>query len=121
MFTVGDVNENKVLRLHIEGKLTMKEYTHGISQCEALLSQHGKLRFYMELLDFTGCDPNAAWEGMKFDISHRNQYDRSAIVGDKVWEEWMTKISGIFFHAPVQFFYKQDAEKAWEWVNSHDA
>ena len=37
---------------------------------------------------------------------------------DKKWEEWGTKMSGIFFGSEMAFFYKDQTDKAWEWVNS---
>jgi hypothetical protein len=120
MFTVGEVNENKVLTLRIGGKLTLEEYQQAIPQCEALLNQYGRLRFYVDLTDFSGFDVSALWEGLKFDIKHYKQYERSVIVGDKKWEEWAVKFSGLLFHVPVRFFYPQDAQKAWEWVNKEE-
>jgi hypothetical protein len=117
MFTVGEINENKVLKLRMQGKLTTAEYRDAIPKCEALLAQYGHLRFYVDLTDFSGSEAAPLWEGMKFDIKHRKQYERAVIVGDKKWEEWAVKFSSLFFNVPVKFFYTPDAEKAWEWVN----
>jgi hypothetical protein len=117
MFTVGEVNENKVLTLRMAGKLTMEGYRQVIPKWEALLNEHGRLRFYVDMADFSGSEAGPLWEGMKFDIKHRKHYERAAIVGDKKWEEWATELSGVLFKVPVRFFYQQDAEKAWDWVN----
>lgn len=117
MFTVGNVNENKVLSLRIEGRLTIEEYRQAIPLVETLLSEHEELRFYCELLNFSGSDPLAIWEGLKFDIRHRRQYGRSAIVGDQQWELWAINFASLFFGQPVKFFFTKDAEEAWSWVN----
>ena len=53
-----------------------------------------------------------------FDFKYKNQYGRTAIVGDKKWEEWGTKISRMFFDSEMKFFYEDQSDDARNWVNA---
>ncbi|MDX1655550.1 MAG: STAS/SEC14 domain-containing protein [Candidatus Competibacteraceae bacterium] len=118
MLAIGDLNENKVLTITVEGKLTKEDYTHTLPQMEALLQQHGTIRFYIKLENFQGFELGAVWEDLKFDYKNQSQFGKTAVVGDKKWEEWGTNFSNLFFDAEMRFFSKEQAEEAWNWVNS---
>jgi len=45
-------------------------------------------------------------------------FGKTAIVGDKKWEESGTKISKLFFDSKMKFFYKDQSDEVWRWVNS---
>lgn len=68
------------------------------------------IRFYIRLEDFEGFGLEAIWEDIKFDYNHQRQYGKTAIVGDKKWEEWGTKFSNIFFDAELKFFDREQAK-----------
>ena len=42
----------------------------------------------IELKDFEGWDFKGLWADLKFDVSHQEQMDRIAILGDKRWQDW---------------------------------
>lgn len=118
MLKIGTLNENQVLTVTASQKLTKEDYTCLLPELEKLLEKHGSLRFYIVLEDFAGFELGALTEDIKFDIRHKNQFGKTAIVGDKKWEEWGTKISKIFFCSEMAFFYKDQSDEAWDWVNS---
>jgi len=118
MLTVENLNENKVLTITATGKLTKGDYTSMLPELVSLLKNHGLIRFYIKLEDFQGFEVEALWEDIKFDYEHQRQYGKTAIVGSKKWEELGTKFSSLFFGAEMKFFYKEQANDAWDWVNS---
>lgn len=118
MIEIGQVNENNVLTVHASGKLTGQDYDRILPQMERLLQQHGKLRFYMDLDGLSAIEPDALRKDLDFDVEHRGQYGKTAVVGDSEWENWMTKFSNLFFDAEMKFFDKDQADTAWKWVNS---
>jgi len=69
----------------------------------------------IELLDFKGWSVGAMWEDTKFGLSHFNDIDRLAIVGDKQWEKTMATFIKPFTTAIVKYFDigKLDAANAW--------
>lgn len=117
MIDIGTPNENNVVPVTASGKLTKEEYERAIPECEELFRQHDKLRFFIKLEDFSGFELGALWEDIKFYRSHANELGRTAIVGEKTWEEWATRFSSLFYSPEVRFFYKDAESEAWEWVN----
>ena len=118
MLKIEALNENRVVTITASGKLTKKDYDQLLPELEKLLHSLESLRCYIKLDDFTGFDLDALWEDIKFDQKHMDQYGKTAIVGDKKWEEWGTKFSALFFKSELKFFYKNHSDNAWEWVNS---
>lgn len=118
MLTVEEPNAKKVITITVSGALKGPDYQRVMPQLEALFKQHGTLRFYIKLVNFSGFDMGALWQEIKFDAKHMNQYGKTAIVGDKKWEEWATKLSSLFFTPEVKFFYDDQASPAWDWVNA---
>ena len=117
MLKVENLNENKVLPIIVSGTLTMEDYISLLPELEDLLKKQGVIRFYIRLEDFEGFELEALWEDIKFDFAHQRQYGKTAIVGSKKWEEWGTRFSSLFLGAETKFFYKDQAQDAWDWVN----
>ena len=118
MLKLGNPNENMVLTITVSDNLTKEDYDRVLPELEKMLDMFGSLRFFIRLVDFTGFEIDALWEDIKFDYRHKNQYGRIAIVGDTKWEEWGARLSKLFFDSEMQFFYADQADKAWKWVNS---
>ncbi len=60
----------------------------------------------------------ALWDEIKFDVVHARQIERCAVVGDRAWEAWMTKLSRpLFSRAEMRFYDVPERNKAWEWIN----
>ncbi|NNE66232.1 MAG: STAS/SEC14 domain-containing protein [Pyrinomonadaceae bacterium] len=118
MLRIGKLNENGVLTINVSGSLTKEDFDRHLPELEILLEQQDMLRFFIKLEDFSGYELDALWEDIKFDHKHKNQYGKTAIVGEKRWEEWGTKLSSLFFDAKMKFFYNDQSDEAWKWVNS---
>lgn len=116
MIEIGTLGDDKVLPVTASGKVTKEDYEKAIPKLEALLEEHGTLRFFIRLENVTGFELGALWEDLKFDRRHMNEFGKTAIVGDRTWEEWLTRISGLFFSPEVKFFYADREDEAREWV-----
>jgi hypothetical protein len=66
--------------------------------------------------EFHGWEPQAAWEDFRFDIKHQKGVERIAMVGEKKWQHWMTKITSWFVHADVRYFDASQEDQAERWV-----
>jgi len=118
MLNIKPINENQVVHVTVSGTVTKEDYEQLLPQLESLLQLHETVRFYVDLEGLSGFEAEALWEDIKFDAKHKDQYGKTAIVGDKRWEEWGTKISSFFLDAEMRFFYTAQSTQAWEWVNS---
>ena len=75
-----------------------------------------RMLFVME--DFHGWEPGAAWDDFRFGTSHSAQVERVAMVGEKKWQRWLTKIGSIFLHERVRYFDLHDLAEAERWVRA---
>lgn len=117
MFTLKEINTNGVAVLEASGKYTKEDNQKVFPALEAALEDHGKLHFYIEIDDLSGAEAGALKEDLLFDIKHKDRYGRIAVVGERSWQEWVTKMSDLLFDSPVRFYEKAEANDAWEWVN----
>ncbi len=111
--TAGDV---AVLR--VSGVLAKSDYAKVMPQLEEQLAVHDKVRVMVVLDDFSGWTPSGLLEELKLDVSHRKDFEKVAVVGDKSLEELGTKITRPFFSGEVHYFDKQERDEAEEWLKS---
>lgn len=118
MHTIAPPVDN-VLWVKVNGKLTQEEYADLVPSWEAMIARHGKLRLLFQMEPgFTGWEPVAAWDDFRFSISHRDEMERVAFVGDKKWEEWLAKIGKLLVSAEVRYFDETDVEEAVRWLRA---
>jgi hypothetical protein len=104
------------ITVRASGTLSVRDYEGAIPEIENELEiGRGPLRLLILLEDFHGWEIGAFWEDLKFDIRHRNDPGRIAIVGESRMEEWATRLSAPFAEAEIRYFpYEQkEAAKAW--------
>lgn len=54
------------------------------------------------------------------DAAYIGYFDRIAIVGEKKWQEWGTQLVDAISKEELKYFYTEQAEKAWKWLNTGD-
>lgn len=99
--------------IDVRGKLTRADYEALLPQLEEAIDQHGKLRVLIKLDDFHGWTPSALADELRFDIRHRNAFDRIAIVGDSTLEKLGTKLSAPFFSGETRYFENEASAREW--------
>lgn len=107
---------SRLVYLEASGKLTRTDYDRLLPDLEAALGEAGRVRMLIELTDFRGWEPGAAWEDLKFGIQHRKDFERIAVVGEKGWERWGTMLSKPFLPGEMRFFEKDQAGQARAWI-----
>lgn len=106
----------RVLHVRLNGKLTDADYQQFVPELEKLIERHGSLRLLVEMTDFHGWNAGALWDDFKVYLKHGNEIGRIAIVGEKSWQEWMTRVSKPFLHSDVRYFDHDHAGEARQWV-----
>jgi len=101
------------------GKLTDADYQQFVPRLEALIHEYGKLSVLLELEDFHGWEPKAAWDDFKLGLAHPQDFERIAIVGDKAWEHWIALLAKPFTHARVRYFAHSHRNAAWDWLGQN--
>lgn len=111
-------NQN-IIGIAVNGKLTKEDYEWFSPYLTDTVDTFKHASILVEMDDFHGWQPRAAWEDMKlygFDINKK--IDKIAMVGDKNWEKWMVTMTKPFVFAEMQYFDKVDEALAWEWVEA---
>jgi hypothetical protein len=117
MIEVLSRGSGKVFGMKVSGKLLHQDYQQFVPMLEKLIEDHGSIRCLVEMTDLHGIELRALWDEIKFDVRHSRQIERCAVVGDRAWEVWMTRLSRpIFFNAEIRFFDQVEREEAWEWI-----
>ena len=116
MITRIDTGSAKIVGFTLSGKLHDQDYQVFVPAVEAALAEQGKLRLLAQFEDFHGWDMHAAWDDLKFGVKHYADFERVAMVGDQVWEEWMAKLCRPFTSAELKYFDSTEQSVALDWL-----
>ena len=89
MIEVMPESTDNILVVRFAGKLTRNDYRDALApHVESLLERFQTLRVLV-LMDenFEGWTLPAAWANTTFDLRHRRDFDKIAMVGAPKWEE----------------------------------
>ncbi len=107
---------SKLVTLRISGKVSRDMFLHYSSLVEDLIAEHGRVRLLLVMHDFS-MSPAAFFEDLKFDIRHRSDVERVAVVVERRWQKVMVKLFSSFSHADFRVFDAADEENAWDFVH----
>ena len=120
MFQEIPVTEDHIYAFKATGKLTDEDYQKFLPRLTTLNHKYGPLSLFIELEEFKGWEPKAAWDDMHYGLKHDGDFNRIAILGDKAWQHWMIAITNIFTHTQLRFFKRDELSKAWDWLREVD-
>lgn len=106
----------RVLHVRVSGRLVDADYQQFVPEVERLIARHGTLRLLVEMTEFHGWNAGALWDDFKVYLKHGNEIERLAIVGEKKWQEWMTRLSRPFMHAEVRYYDHAHEGEARRWI-----
>ncbi len=110
--------EGKLIRVRVSGKLTQDDYDKLIPAWQRIIASAGALRLLLVMEDFHAWELGAAWDDLRFEMKHRKSVERVAMVGDKAWEKWMTKIGALFAPDLVKYFDASEIAEAERWIRA---
>ena len=118
MIKIMPETEGKMLAVEAKEKLTYEDYEEVfIPKLNQLIEKYGEIKVLMYLAeDFTGWEPEAAWDDAKFGLQHRNDFEKIAVVGGPKWVEWATRIGAYFTDGQVIIYEASDLQAAISWV-----
>ena len=120
MIEILPESHGNILGVKGMGKLTELDYKDVlIPRLEGIIKEHRKARCLFSMgVDFQGWELEAAWDDAKFGLTHRNDFEKVAVVGGPLWLEWGTKIGGLIMRGEVKTFSEDQLEEAWNWINT---
>lgn len=118
MIEILPETQGNTLVVKATAKLTTKDYEEiFIPKLKELIQKHGKVRAVVYLDDnFEGWELGAMWDDAKFGMQHRNDFDKIALVTNKKWIEWATKIGSHFIKGQLITFDGSQLQEALAWI-----
>ncbi len=87
-----------------------------MSPVKILAEEHGDVRLLLDLTQFHWEKLSAWGEDWRFGRKFHDVITKMAIVGDKKWEKWLTKLAGPFYAKEARFFYPHQIDEALKWL-----
>ena len=109
-------SSENVIGFKLIGNITKADYDVMVPEVEALVQQGENARILLDMTEFNWEKVNAWGEDMKFGREFRKNLEKMAIVGDKKWEKWLTKMVSPFYAREAQYYHSDDIESAWVWL-----
>ncbi|MCB9973633.1 MAG: STAS/SEC14 domain-containing protein [Rhodospirillales bacterium] len=109
--------QGKLLHGIVTGKIEKEDYDLLVPEAERLINRYGKIRIFVELVDFKGWSAGALWEECKLAYHHLKDVERMAMVGDKIWEKGIALFMKPFVGAKLKYFDVSDRSAAMDWIN----
>jgi len=110
-----------ILGFRATGRLSQADYREVLEPCVRSLLERFETLKVLFLTDepFDGWSPTAAWTNTMFDLKHRRDFDKVAVVGAPKWEEWCVKAAArLLMSGEMRTFRRDELARAWEWVRT---
>ncbi len=104
------------MEMRLFGKLTHEDYKVFVPLVDKALKEAKGLEvdILVDMRDFRGWKPRAAWDDMVFGMKLRKAFDKMAVVGDKKWEEVSVRMMSHLVKGKMKFF--KNRRRALEWL-----
>ncbi len=109
------IQNKKFISIKAIGTLTHQDYEQIIPFIESYLKtlKDVKMDIFFDATEFEGWELAAIWDDFKFGLKHRNEFNKIAIIGNKNWQQTMTKIGQWFISGEIQFFEQTEPALTW--------
>lgn len=109
---------DNMLEITLDGEVTTEDYKSLVTRLEDEIDTHEEIRMLWDMSGMDGIEAGAVWEDLKFDLKHRADYERVAIVGGERWHDWATQLFKPVAKGAVRYFDVSQRDVALEWAKS---
>lgn len=118
MYEILPKSDDRFVALRMTGKLEKSDYETLLPLLKDRIGRSGKINLYWEMRDFEGWTWDALGADARFDMEHKDDFLRIAMVSEKKWHEWMTILMKPFTSAEVRYFDLAECEAAKAWART---
>ena len=104
------------LAIKAKGKIDKSDYDKLQPIIQKLIQTPGNIRLLLDMTEFQKEDLDALKDDLTLGQNLSDKVEKIAIVGDKKWEKWTTKLMDSFFAKEAEYFQSADIDKAWTWL-----
>jgi len=116
MTLIATSADGRAMRLAVAGHLSHDDYRAMIPAMEAAIARHGNISLLADMTALDSMSPRAVLDDLAFDLGHLRDFERLAVVGNREWQEWMTRLAAHMTSAEMRYFDAAEAEAAWVWA-----
>jgi len=97
------------------GKLTHEDYEKITPMIDSALEgvADPRVNMFFDASELQGWELRAAWDDFKLGLKHGSAFDRVAIVGNKKWLEYASKLGSWFVSGEIHYFDTRAEAMAW--------
>ena len=121
MLEVLEAGADGVVELRVAGKVTRAEFERLTPRLEEAIARHGSIRLLCDLTGWTGLEPGALWEDLRFTLRHGRDIERMAVVTDRRWIERWVGLAGQLTRTETRCFEPHERAAAGAWVRERGA
>ncbi|QSX34252.1 STAS/SEC14 domain-containing protein [Shewanella avicenniae] len=103
------------------GTLTHQDYQMMVPVLEAALEKVVQPHIYcvVDITELDGWEARAMWDDLKLGVQHGREFRKIAVVGNRDWQAWMTKVADWF--TPTEMEYFNQRHEAVAWLRQHSS
>ncbi|MBN3458449.1 STAS/SEC14 domain-containing protein [Mycolicibacterium sp.] len=120
MIDIMPESSNNVLGVRFTRRLSPSDYHTVLApRVESLLTRFATLKVLI-LIDesFAGWTLSAAWANTVFDVKHRRDFDKIAMVGAPAWEQWCVHTpAALLMRGELRTYGRGQLDEAWAWIH----
>jgi hypothetical protein len=110
-------HDHRLCVLRVGGELKKSELDAAQSEFVQQIAATGTIKLLVLLENFTGWERTEAWGDTDFFFSHRNDFEKIAVVGQSRWEAQVLAFTGAGLRkGPVKFFPEPGESDARAWL-----
>lgn len=104
------------LEITVSGTLTAETYNELDKRVERILQEQAPVRLLFVMSDFHGWTVSGLWKDITFELKHRGEIDRVALVGDRSWQHGLAFLCRPFMAAQLRYFDSDHIDEARAWL-----
>ena len=110
-------SDDRLCVLRVGGELKKSELDAAESRFVEIIAGVGAVKLLVLLENFTGWERGEAWGDTDFFFSHRDDFEKIAVVGNPRWEAQVLAFTGAALRkGPVKFFPETAETEARAWL-----
>lgn len=116
MLTIKPAQFEDIIEIEVNGKVSKNDIEGFEAYVESRMADGRNLNLLMELHNLDGYTVKGLMEGFKFDMKHWNEFHKIAVISEKQWLEFSTKLSSLLPKMTMKHFKSGEKDAAIEWL-----
>jgi 2-polyprenyl-6-methoxyphenol hydroxylase-like FAD-dependent oxidoreductase len=102
----------------LDGRLHETDIQSLSLEIDSLLKDNEFINLLLEIRSLDGVDLDVLWEDIRFGREYGKHIHKLAIVGDKLWSEWLAVTARPWYAKESRHFHSDEIDQAWNWLQS---